>query len=622
MTYNTITHRTILESILAGYWEWNIKDWTVYLSPKFKQTFGYQEDEIDENADTIRSIIDPNDMQMFDEAVRKHIEEGGRVPFVTELRYRHKNGSTVWINCTGGVVEWDEQQQPVKLVGCHVNVTHLKEAEQAMLAEKKLLEDYFDLNLDLLAIMQTDGKLMRVNAQWEQSLGYSKTELYQLYFIDLVHPEDLPTVSAFFSQVPQKGETYQAEFTIRYRTKNGSYSTIEWRLLTKQNLIYASARDITLRIEALQERDRLRRMNESIVKATTDGIIMRDKTGAVVFYNRAAAAMLDLPETSSGIVPTGQLNLNTVREDGSSYNPEEYPSMQVLRNATPVFNQVMGFMKKNGQMLWMLVNSVPVMEEDGATVAAAVTSLTDITELKSKENKLQETIQIALAQKERLEQFAHIVSHNLRSHSGNIAALINLLDNASDDKERAELFTYLKKASGQLMQTIADLNEIVDANKSDAIRKLHLKTQVESVIYSLAADIREKSVEMSICVAEDLYIEYKPAYLDSILLNLITNAIKYRHPQRLPQVHICAYRREGNVWLEVQDNGIGIDLQKYGKTLFGMYKTFHGNRDAKGIGLYITRNQIEEMGGTITVESEPNKGTKFIIRLCPDIHAN
>ena len=101
--------------------------------------------------------------------------------------------------------------------------------------------------------------------------------------------------------------------------------------------------------------------------------------------------------------------------------------------------------------------------------------------------------------------------------------------------------------------------------------------------------------------------------LQQILDNLISNAIKYRHPDREPEITITAKSVENAVQISVKDNGLGIDLKANGDKLFGMYKTFHGNENAKGIGLYITRNQIESLGGSIEVESEPDKGTTFNI---------
>ncbi|MGB6034941.1 MAG: HAMP domain-containing sensor histidine kinase, partial [Cryomorphaceae bacterium] len=105
------------------------------------------------------------------------------------------------------------------------------------------------------------------------------------------------------------------------------------------------------------------------------------------------------------------------------------------------------------------------------------------------------------------------------------------------------------------------------------------------------------------------------AYLESVLLNLITNSVKYRADNRKCIIGIAAKKKNGKVILTVEDNGLGIDMEKYKDSLFGMYKTFHGNSDARGIGLFITKNQVESMGGNISVESQVNKGTKFTLEL-------
>ena len=104
-----------------------------------------------------------------------------------------------------------------------------------------------------------------------------------------------------------------------------------------------------------------------------------------------------------------------------------------------------------------------------------------------------------------------------------------------------------------------------------------------------------------------------PAYLDSVLMNFITNAVKYKDPERDPIVKLSLEQCDNYTVLSITDNGLGIDLERYGEKLFGMYKTFHDNPDARGIGLYITKNQVEAMNGKITVSSNPGKGTTFNI---------
>ena len=114
-------------------------------------------------------------------------------------------------------------------------------------------------------------------------------------------------------------------------------------------------------------------------------------------------------------------------------------------------------------------------------------------------------------------------------------------------------------------------------------------------------------------IPENVNINVVKAYLESILLNIFTNAIKYKAPKRYPKITINCEHVKGFTILSVTDNGLGIDLEKHGHKLFGMYKTFHGNRDARGIGLFITKNQIEAMKGKIEAESELDKGTTFKI---------
>jgi signal transduction histidine kinase len=114
-------------------------------------------------------------------------------------------------------------------------------------------------------------------------------------------------------------------------------------------------------------------------------------------------------------------------------------------------------------------------------------------------------------------------------------------------------------------------------------------------------------------VPSAVMVKALPAYLESIILNILTNAIKYRSPKRKSNIHIYAKFNNNMIQLIVMDNGLGIDLKLHGSKIFGMYKTFHGNNDAKGIGLFITKNQIDAMGGSIEVESKLNQGTTFKI---------
>ena len=132
---------------------------------------------------------------------------------------------------------------------------------------------------------------------------------------------------------------------------------------------------------------------------------------------------------------------------------------------------------------------------------------------------------------------------------------------------------------------------------------------------TLRANIEATDARINADFSAATEISYIPAYLESIFQNLLTNSLKYRHPDRNPVIKCHTFKDGSNIYLTFEDNGLGIDLDRYGEELFGMYKTFHLNKDAKGIGLFITRNQIEALGGSIQVASVVNAGTKFSIKL-------
>jgi light-regulated signal transduction histidine kinase (bacteriophytochrome) len=230
---------------------------------------------------------------------------------------------------------------------------------------------------------------------------------------------------------------------------------------------------------------------------------------------------------------------------------------------------------------------------------------------------LQASINLLNDQNKRLQNFAYIVSHNLRSHTGNLQFMVNLHDESESADDRTEVFAHIKSISKSLSTTIDHLNEIVKIQTDvDQERKIiSFEDSFRNVMSALQSNIESTDARIDYDFSKCPVINYIPAYLESICQNLLTNSLKYRHPDRQPVISCRTVKDHDHIYMLFEDNGIGIDMARYGDKLFGMYKTFHQNSDAKGIGLFITRNQIEAMGGSIKVDSTVNVGTKFTIRL-------
>jgi len=246
----------------------------------------------------------------------------------------------------------------------------------------------------------------------------------------------------------------------------------------------------------------------------------------------------------------------------------------------------------------------------------AIGVITDITKEKEFEQKLKEYAKLTGEQNDSLTNFAHMVSHDLRSHSTNLSMVTGFLLEERKDEERQKLMAMLRESTESLNSTVYNLNEVVqsNANVSNKLEPIDLKEVIENVKNNISATFIEKNASCTLKLSSKSIVLGVPAYLDSILLNLFTNSIKYCANDRPPIIEIKTTISGKNLTLSFTDNGKGIDLNKFGNKIFGMNKTFHRNKDARGVGLYITKNQIGAMGGSISVISEVNVGTTFTLK--------
>jgi PAS domain S-box-containing protein len=252
-----------------------------------------------------------------------------------------------------------------------------------------------------------------------------------------------------------------------------------------------------------------------------------------------------------------------------------------------------------------------------------VTEFRDISSRKRNEEKIieQNTRLLAVTddlrrKNNQLEEFTQIVSHNLRSPVGNILTLLNFYDGAQSDEERAEYIALIKEAGSTTLTMLNELNDILKIRQTKNIEKQELK--FENVLHHITSMVNARISEFSGRITADFseapIIHYPSIYMESILLNLLDNALKYHSPQRQPVITIRTYYNENrSLIMEVQDNGLGINLERYGHQVFKLRKTFHHHPESRGIGLFMIKNQVEAMGGEITISSKENEGSTFFI---------
>ncbi|RFZ85809.1 PAS domain-containing protein [Mucilaginibacter terrenus] len=315
----------------------------------------------------------------------------------------------------------------------------------------------------------------------------------------------------------------------------------------------------------------------------------------------------------------GDVNM-TFDEAISFFEPQYQPVItkaidDAIKLCKP-YDQEMLFRTAKNNVIWVRAKGEPIIDDDGKCVKVRGI-FQDIDIIKRRGLSMQSSINLLDDQNKRLQNFAYIVSHNLRSHAGNLKFMVNLFEESTAEADKEEIFSHIKTISHSLTATMGHLDEIVKIQSEIGKERKNLSFQsiFNNVVAALDTNIQAGKVQLKTDFSRAQEISYIPAYLESIFQNLLTNAIKYRHPQRQPIITCYTYKEQEHIYLVFEDNGVGIDMQRYGDQLFGMYRTFHNNKDAKGIGLFMTRNQVEALGGSIDVESTVDVGTKFTVRL-------
>jgi signal transduction histidine kinase len=241
----------------------------------------------------------------------------------------------------------------------------------------------------------------------------------------------------------------------------------------------------------------------------------------------------------------------------------------------------------------------------------------NITEQKKNESEKEMLIEELTRNNNDLKQFSYITSHNLRAPLSNLLGIIKLLDTSTvTDPTTTLLLKNFEECTFQLNDTVNDLiNVLIIKNSVNAKKeKLDIRTIFERVKMSVSHNIAQNHVAVHTDFDNAYEVDFNRTYLESILLNLLTNAIKYSSPKRQPEICIKTKKVASGVVLYFSDNGLGIDLKRHKDRIFGLYQRFHDHADSKGLGLYMVNSQIRVMGGEIDVESEVDKGTTFIIR--------
>jgi len=264
-------------------------------------------------------------------------------------------------------------------------------------------------------------------------------------------------------------------------------------------------------------------------------------------------------------------------------------------------------------VFWAKAIGKPIFNESNKVVALRGI-FQNIDAEKNKEIELEKSHKKIEAQNFKFANFAHIVSHKLRNQVSNLDMMLSLLQDASSQEDKNEIIQTLYMVSKNLTETTSNLSKavVVNHDPKKSLEKIKFEDVLEKVKSKLRLNIEDNDASIYSEFSDAPSVTYFPLYLESIFFNIISNSIQYKSIDKNPKISIFSYIENGKTHLAFKDNGMGINMQKFGSKIFNMHQ-FLDKKEPTGTGLFITKSQVEEMDGTITIESSVGKGTLVTI---------
>jgi PAS domain S-box-containing protein len=604
-----------------GTWRYNINTKKINWSDGTNPLLGYAHEEVEHSIENFLRNIFPDDV---DGVEKIFINDIDIQPTGIDFRIINKDDSIRYVH-SQFELEVNENGKSEFIIGFNQDVTKSKLAQiqiQQHVEELQAAAERQSAILNALppgiVLLNEAGKIVAVNESWkkftlENNLGVPK---YGIDYSYVAISEKATGVDGLSGKKIATGIKEVivgelAEFSLEYsyysNNKKKWFQIIVAPLTdkTKKGAVVLHI-DITSRKMAeelmLQSEANLKTIFENTDIAY---VLCNDENKIVSFNSKAAELCVE------------QFNKKLkVGGNAFSYFPKnKIPKVKEVIQKV-VHNEMVSYETsydvKDGSVKWYEVLWAGVANEKQINIGF-ILAFKDITGRKMADLERDRMTADLIQRYKDLEQFTYIVSHNLRAPVANIIGLSDMLNNFDFNiNESKELLTSLDTSINILDQIIMDLNHIlqVRSNINEQREIVSFKSLVDDITVSLGNLIKKENVTINTNFhAVDNTTTIK-SYMYSIFYNLIINGIKYKQPGNDPVISIYAYKKGDKFEILFKDNGKGIEEKNF-KNLFGLYKRFDTTIEGKGLGLFMVKMQVENLGGKITVQSERGSGTTF-----------
>ncbi len=538
------------------------------------------------------------------------------IPFDEEFEIITAKNNLKWVRATGRASF--ENGKCVRLYGAFLDIHEMKKSSEMTRLAKERYDFLAKASNEAIWDWDIDENRVYLGEGFRSVFGFQSADEFKIFseWTDEIHPEDRDKVLASYHKLIQSEDENQLTIEYRYKKEKGEYASVVCRCYvirdeTKKAVrIVGALQDFTKKKE---EEHRLRLL-ESVITNSSDSVLITEAEPfsppgpRIVYVNQAFTKMTgysaeEVIGRNPRFLQGPKTDLRELKKLRKSMEKWESCEIQVLNY------------KKNGEEFWNHFSVFPLSNEVGwFTHWIAIEK--DVTKKKLEDVEKEKLIAELTQNNKDLKQFTYITSHNLRAPLSNLTAALNIIDDIPiTDAILSTLLKGIRISTSNLNQTIEDLIKILIIRDSPALEQseLILKHIFDTVCSQIQNIIDGSGAEIKTSFEEVTTLTFNRSYLESIFLNLLTNAIKYRSPKRKLKIYIHSSIQFGFYKISFSDNGLGIDLAKHKDKVFGLYQRFHNLPDSKGLGLYLVKTQIESLGGMIEVESEVDVGSKFTL---------
>lgn len=473
---------------------------------------------------------------------------------------------------------------------------------------------------DAITLTDKNGRPVYQSPSAERMTGWTLEERQAQNGLGLIHPEDREQLKEVFEQVYQNpGTPFDVSF--RIVKKDGEHI---WAEGTATNLLHEPAvgaivsnyRDVTERRKAHEQSALL----SAIVNSTDDAIFSKSLEGTITSWNQGAehifgyGAQEIVGKSVNILIPEALLDEEEIMMRRLAKG-ESFKHFETIR------------IRKNGSTMYASLTVSPLRDASGEVVSASIV-LRDVSDrVKAREEieqlnatleqkVIERTAQLEAVNKE-LESFSYSVSHDLRAPLRAIDGYARIIEEdyfKLFDDEGKRLFSVIQYNAKKMGSLIDDLLSFSRLGRKDLNKmKVNMNELVEGAILELEKSVKHNA-RIKLGELGTAAVDY--GLISQVMVNLISNAIKYSSKNPQPQISINADRRVNEVIYSVADNGVGFDM-KYAGKLFGVFQRLHSEADFEGtgVGLAIVQRIINKHGGRVWAEAKPNAGATFYFSL-------